>query len=493
MIEHGTPVRNQTAIFSKLARDFMRTPAIAVTGGTSCLDALTKMTESDRTAVTVVDSDFRPIGIVTERDITRRMTFRVPPEAPVDDLMSRPVLAIEEDEYLYHAIAHMRRRKIRHMPVVDAEGRLVGILDIADAVAVAAGRLIGQIDQLTQENTVDGLRETKAVQITLAEELLADNLPAVEVQALLTRLNNDIYRRIVDASLAAMAEEGWGKPPVKFSAIVMGSGGRGENYLFPDQDNGFILAPYPDKDHTQIDAFFIELAERMTRDLDAVGFPYCNGYCMAVNPLWRKTLPQWIDQLSLWGRKHNFVAIRLADIFFDFQPVWGERRLAGELRNRVTDYLKTNHFFLQDMYHEEKDHNVALGWFGGLQVEKDNKEHKGTVNLKHTGIIPLIEAVRLLALREGVPQTSTLGRLDALHDLGVLDSDEHENLAEAFRVLTDLLLRRQIRSYRAGRKVGYHINPKKLRKKKYEGVIESLKVIDDLRKRIRTEFTADIF
>ena len=31
----------------------------------------------------------------------------------------------------------------------------------------------------------------------------------------------------------------------------MGSGGRGESYLFPDQDNGFILADYPDAEHTR--------------------------------------------------------------------------------------------------------------------------------------------------------------------------------------------------------------------------------------------------
>ena len=64
-----------------------------------------------------------------------------------------------------------------------------------------------------------------------------------------------------------------GAPPVPFCVIVMGSGGRGESYLYPDQDNGFILDDYPDDQHTELDAFFIKLAERMTRDLDMVGTP----------------------------------------------------------------------------------------------------------------------------------------------------------------------------------------------------------------------------
>ena len=41
-----------------------------------------------------------------------------------------------------------------------------------------------------------------------------------------------------------------------------------ENFLYPDQDNGFILADYPDADHNRIDAFFIALAARFTHDLD---------------------------------------------------------------------------------------------------------------------------------------------------------------------------------------------------------------------------------
>ena len=131
-----------------------------------------------------------------------------------------------------------------------------------------------------------------------------------------------------------MAAEGWGEPPAAAATIVMGSGGRGENFLFPDQDNGFIVADYPDDEHGRFDAFFLELAERMCRDLNEIGIPYCNGYCMAVNPLWRKTLPQWIAQIGTWARKGSLVAVRLADIFFDFQPVWGEVGAGGRAAQR---------------------------------------------------------------------------------------------------------------------------------------------------------------
>jgi len=44
----------------------------------------------------------------------------------------------------------------------------------------------------------------------------------------------------------------------------------------------------------------------------------------------------------LWVRKSNFVSIRLSDIFFDFQPVWGQSELADELRHTVTRLVRGN-------------------------------------------------------------------------------------------------------------------------------------------------------
>jgi signal-transduction protein with cAMP-binding, CBS, and nucleotidyltransferase domain len=352
---------------------------------------------------------------------------------------------------------------------------------------------MGQIDRLSHEGTLDGLKEVKAAQVELAEELFADNLPAPEIQQLLTRINNDMYRRIGEIVLGQMADEGWGDPPVTAATIVMGSGGRGENYLFPDQDNGFIVSDYPDSEHGRIDTFFIELAERMCRNLNAVGIPYCNGYCMAVNPLWRKTLSQWIEQITLWGRKSNFVAIRLADIFFDFQPVWGDRELAHELRRKVTEMVRHNHYFLKQMFQDQADHNVALGFFGGFITEKEKQEYKGHVNLKYTGTIPLVEAIRLLALREGVEETSTLERVRVLHEQGVLGVNENDDLVSAFYLITDIMLRKQIRDYKAGRRVNYFVDPNTLTKRDRVMLLESLKSINNVRKRVHLEFTAEIF
>ena len=482
----------RTAIFGKLVRDFMAMGAPTLTPGTPVGEAIRCMADADASSVIVVGKDGKPVGIVTEQDIARRAAFKVEPAAPVARVMTSPVVAIEADEYLYYAIARMRRANLRHMPVVDDAGRLAGMLDLHTAVAAAAETQMREIDILTQENNVEGLKHIKTAQAELADHLLRENLPTTEIQALLTHINNDIYRRVVDLNLKAIADEGGGTPPVEFCVIVMGSGGRGENFLFPDQDNGMILADYPDDSHTEIDGWFIGLAERVTRDLDVVGLPLCRGHVMATNPLWRKTISQWKEQVRLWSHKRNTTALRLCDIFFDFRSAWGNPAMAEELRRFVTATASGNHAFLREMYEDDVGHGVALGWFGRFITESDDPQFKGQMNLKHTATLPLVEAMRLLALRDGILRTSTLRRMDALKDKGVLSNDEHDYLAGAYRHISFLLLRQQLVDFHAGKRVSNFVHPDSLTERERDMLTEGLKAIRALRRRIKSEITGEL-
>ncbi|MBC8242478.1 MAG: hypothetical protein H8E30_18680, partial [Alphaproteobacteria bacterium] len=372
-------------------------------------------------------------------------------------------------------------------------GALVGMLKLHDALAAASESLMEQIDNLTWEASVDGLTQVKAYQVELAKELFGENLPVSDIQAVLTDINNDIYRRVVDLNLRTMKEDGLGEPPVRFSVIVMGSGGRGENYVYPDQDNGFILDNYPDDQHTEIDSWFIELAERMTRDLDTVGLPLCKGFVMATNPLWRKTLPQWKAQVRLWGRKRSATALRLCDIFFDFRTVWGNPAFGDELRNHITDLAARNRTLLQQILADKQDHGVGLSLFRRFIVEKKDPDHRGKINLKQSATLPLVGGIRLLSLRERITDTSTIARMAALRERGILGDDEYDYLNGAYHTVCRLLLRQQIEDFKAGRTVSNYVHPRTLSQRETDILKDSMEAIDRLRKRIHTEFTADIF
>jgi signal-transduction protein with cAMP-binding, CBS, and nucleotidyltransferase domain len=289
-----------------------------------------------------------------------------------------------------------------------------------------------------------------------------------------------------------MADEGWGAPPVPFTVLVMGSGGRGENFLFPDQDNGFILADYPDDDHNRIDAFFIALAERFTRDLDRVGFPLCKGNVMASNPLWRKTESQWRQQIELWAGRASPVAVLFADIFFDFCAIEGPRAPAERLRKFVTEALRAYPRLLATMGRDETGRSVALGLFGRILTDTHGA-HPGRVDLKMRGTMPLVASTRLWALKHGIAETGTLARLVALAASGAVGANDADELAHAFNHVTFVLLRQQLADFHAGRRVGNLVEPRTLSRHDRQHLVAALRAIERFRKHTRGAFTGELW
>ncbi len=482
---------SQTAVFTRRVADHLDRAVVLAGSEEGCAEVVARLSTRKATAVVVVDAEDSPVGILTEQDIARRVAFRVTPETPVRQVMTTPVQCIEADDYLHHAVAWMRRDQIRHLPVL-ADGRVVGLLQLDRVLERVTGQTVGHIDLLNQARTPDGMREAKQHQREIAAQLLADQVPAAEIQQLLTRLNHQLYRGAVDYSLQQMAGDGRGEPPIRFEVLVMGSGGRGESYLRPDQDNGLILADYPDSEHATIDGWFIEFSERLTATLDRIGFPYCHGHVMATNPLWRKTLAQWQAQIGRWIGKSEGQVLRLSDIFFDFVCVYGSGRMTATLREYVTNNA-WRPFFLREMYKVDQDFNVALGPFGRLLPERGKGPNRGKLNLKLAGTLPLVGAVRILALQQRLFATSTLERISQLHEREVLSDNEQDYLSHAYRHIAQLLLRQQLDDAGAGREPGNHVAAKLLSQREKDQLIAGFKAIKTFRSRLRSEMTGEVF
>ena len=486
-------MRSPLAVFLRRVDDVMQAPPPTVSAAVSCGELVEALRRSSAQCVLITDPGHGGLaGIVTERDVVRRVTFRVQPDTPVQEVMTTPVHMASLGEPIYQVIGRLRRLRLRRLPVVAAQGTVVGIVDLVDVEKEAVAGLMERTEDVSDGGALDAAAAVKGTQIDLAEAFLSEAIPAPDIQAVISGINSDIYRRVVEAELREMDLAGWGRPPVSMTVIVMGSGGRGENDLHPDQDNGIILDDYDGARHGAIDPYFIEFSERMTRSLAQVGFPLCRGNVMATNPVWRKTAYQWRIQIENWLRKRDPIAIRLCDILFDFRAVYGDEGPAIELRHWIADRLKGNHAFLGDMYRNIEGHGVALSRFGRLAADTKNRSRPGEMDLKYGGTLPLVEAVRLLSLREGIPETSTLGRIEALHHAGILDRDDQDYLAGAFQLMTTLLLRQQVADYRAGLALGNLVPIKQLSKREQDLLTGSLGAVRRFRERVRAQFAAEI-
>ena len=112
-------------------------------------DMLTLLKDNNLGAVVVSDDGRRIKGIVTERDVVRKLVdgpdFL---DAPVSSIMSSDVLTCNPDDSVQSLMTTMTNRRIRHLPVVDEDGELAGIVSIGDVVKSHITQIEFERDQL---------------------------------------------------------------------------------------------------------------------------------------------------------------------------------------------------------------------------------------------------------------------------------------------------------------------------------------------------------
>jgi CBS domain-containing protein len=101
-------------------------------------DIAIRMYEKKIGSVVVVDDEGKPIGIVTERDLVYVVARALTPDTPAWMVMTENPVVINENALVTEAMEKMRELNIRHLPVVDASGRLVGMVSFRDIVDFTA-------------------------------------------------------------------------------------------------------------------------------------------------------------------------------------------------------------------------------------------------------------------------------------------------------------------------------------------------------------------
>jgi len=115
-------------------KDVMVTDIITIEAWASAKKAAELMNRHDIGCLIVVDGD-RPIGIVTERDMLKRVLLRMrdPRRVRVGHIMSRPLVTSRPDAEIRKAVSIMNERRIKKLPVVD-DGCLLGLVSLTDVV-----------------------------------------------------------------------------------------------------------------------------------------------------------------------------------------------------------------------------------------------------------------------------------------------------------------------------------------------------------------------
>lgn len=118
-------------------------------------DVARMMIDHDCGQIPVVDDAQRPIGVVTDRDIAIRVVAegRDSNSACAGDAMSSPVRTVNVDTPLRDVVCAMEADQIRRVPVVDSDGKLAGIVSIADLALAGKDEATAEVVKEVSERT----------------------------------------------------------------------------------------------------------------------------------------------------------------------------------------------------------------------------------------------------------------------------------------------------------------------------------------------------
>ena len=452
--------------------EVMGTPLSIAEPGMTLEAASRRMVEEKVSSLVTLDEAGRPTGIVTERDILRALAEHGADAAAdrIEAFLSSPVHDIRSDAFVYKALGRMMARKVRHLVAVEpATRRAVGMITGRALLKLRVGDTLQLGDRLDAARNAAEMAAARAELPVLVRRMLAEGVGAMNAAAVISQVYCDMTRRATELAVAAMAEEGRGDPPAPWAMLVLGSGGRGESLLAPDQDNA-IVHEGAEAD----DPWFEEVGRRASDLLDAAGIPYCKGKVMASNAVWRRSLAGWEEEVLRWLRTPEPEALLLIGIFFDFVAVHGDFALARRLRKFAVEHAAGAQLFLQQMAAQIEHHHAPLGLLGGFKLKE------GRVDLKLGGLLPITCGARAMALKLASPATSTAARLAAVHDSGTLVQEDMDNLCAAFQTVTRIILEQQIEDIAAGLEPGPRVDPKRLPRSIQAKLKQALRVLEGL-------------
>lgn len=429
----------------------------------------------------IVRQKGKVVGIVTASDfLLRAIAGGTETDSPVSVIMSAPVIGVREDALIYEALLVCKKNNVSHLLVNNSMGECIGTLSYSGMLEVQQNYITLLMDGAERAESTDELRHLYQRMNAIVEMLVFTGTNPGQITRLISSFADRVNCRTVE-----LAVERLGKPPCRFCFIVMGSLGRHEQTLATDQDNGII---YDDNcsDMDEAALYFRKLGERISDDLNHIGYNFCKGNIMAANPEWVKPLNEWKVQFSRWINDSDPQSLLEVSIFFDFRGLCGDASLAGELRDHLNSSMDAKAVFFYHLSQEVIRFKPPVGLFGQI-VGEHLSDDSNIVDIKKL-LMPLIGFARLYALKIQVPEINTIRRFQLITDRGEVQRELSEELTEAYNILMGARLKTQVAGSSRGSSPSNSLDINRLTAIERSTVKKVLSLINELITKIRIDF-----
>ncbi|MDO8904693.1 putative nucleotidyltransferase substrate binding domain-containing protein [Hydrogenophaga sp.] len=429
-------------------RALVKREPISLPPQTTIRAAAQLMSEQRVSSILIVEQGLL-FGLITDRDLRNRVIATgLDTGRPIMDIATLAPLSVDVDDPAFNALLLMARHNIHHVPVLDGQ-LVVGMITATDLTEQHSTSAVYLAGDIYKQSSVSGLQQASTKIKALQHSLASADASAYSTGHIITTITDAITSRLLQLGEAQL-----GPAPVDYVWVAAGSQARSEQTAKTDQDNCMLLDDsFDEKTHG---AYFKSLSQFVCDGLDACGYIYCPGEMMAMTDTWRQPVSRWAEYFARWTGQPDPKALMLTCVFFDLRAIYGRSELLEKLRQDVLLRTKGNTLFLAHMVGNALTHFPPLSVFNRITTIRSG-EHKGTIDLKHGGIVPIVDLARVHALSSGDDAVNTHDRLATSVAGAAIGEQSARDLRDALEFLAFLRIQHQTRQISNGQPPDNHM------------------------------------
>jgi CBS domain-containing protein len=370
----------------------------------------------------------------------------------------------------------MLDRGIRHLPVLSSAGEVLGVVEDADLLAAEARSSFHLRASIGRAEDVAALAAAAGGLRPAIAALQQARLGTRQVMAIQSVVVEAIVRRLIELALTA-----GGSAPARSSWLALGSLARREATPGSDVDSALAWSDDGEADAART------LAQQVDAGLRACGLRPDGHGATAAEPLLARSVEDWRRAAASWLEDPaQESAPILVSVVVDSRPVWGDDGLAAAFRD-----ASAHPALLRRLARLALVYRPPTGFMRGLVVEHSGR-HRGRLDLKHGGLVPVVDLARWAGMAAGVTSASTPERLRAASAAGTLPPADAATLGDAFDLFSGLRLDHHVQQLTAGEEPDDHLDPASLSPLTRAYLKEAFRAVAAVQKRIAGELALGV-
>jgi CBS domain-containing protein len=448
------------------ARALIRRQPVICRPEISLREAAERMVQEGASSV-LVRSDDGTLGIVTDSDLRSRVVAGgVPVDAPVSDVMTAPAFTVGAEQTGSDVMLAMLDNDIRHVPVLSPRSEVLGVIVGIDLVAAEAHTPFVLRRAIAEAKTREELRDAAGRLHSTVVALHRADLAPAHISEVISVVGDALIRRMIE-----LAIESKGPPPAEFSWLSLGSHGRREPVPSSDIDSGMAWSDHPGADPigesepsrataAQTTTNYMQaIADDVADCLKLIGWRVDPYGVTAAGQFSSSSVGEWRAAIERWlSRPEDSKVLIATSILLDGRAVFGPEEL-----NPRSFFYESRHrpTLLRWLLRLALSAKPPTGFMRDFVVEHSG-EHRGTLDIKRGGLLPIVDLARYGALKADAKVTPTVERLRAAGEAGALDQARARTLREAYDLFAALRLEHQVSQLERGVEPDDHLDPKQL-------------------------------